>query len=260
MSNREILINGAVADKPTLLHEAGDEIALLRKQMDDLIKETSHFTYIITHDLQAPLRMVTGFLELLEKRYADKLDAGAKQYIEYSVKGANKMKNLIFDLLEYSRLSSVKHEFEFVDLNDVLSEVVDKLSSSIASSGAEIKINSLPKVWAERKMMNQLFTHLLDNAIKFRNAGQPKIYINTSKKGEKWEISISDNGIGIDPAFHEKIFVIFKKLHPEEASFSGTGTGLTVCKKIVELHNGCISVVSEAGRGSTFIFTIPDKI
>lgn len=259
MTNRE-LSNSGETNMPTLLNEGGDEITLLKKQMAGLVKETNHFTYIITHDLQAPLRMVTGFLELLEKRYADKLDNSAKQYIGYSVKGANKMKSLIFALLEYSRISSVKHEFGFVDLNEVLEEVINMQSDTISSSGAEVRVGKLPVIWAERKLMIQLFTHLLDNAIKFRRNEKPVVSINTNRKSENWEISISDNGIGIDPAFHEKIFVIFKKLHPEEAGYSGTGTGLAVCKKIAELHNGSINIISEAGVGSTFSFIIPDKI
>ncbi|HRF18394.1 MAG TPA: histidine kinase dimerization/phospho-acceptor domain-containing protein, partial [Chitinophagaceae bacterium] len=152
MSNRQFLHTGLV-DTSTVLKDTGDELILLQEQLANLVKETNQFTYIITHDLQAPLRMVTGFLELLERRYADKLDAGAKQYIEYSVKGANRMKSLIFDLLEYSRLSSVKHEFDVVDMREVLEEVIGKLSVDISSSGADVIIGALPGVWADRKMM-----------------------------------------------------------------------------------------------------------
>lgn len=259
MSNRHFLHTGLV-DTSTVLKDTGDELILLQEQLANLVKEINQFTYIITHDLQAPLRMVTGFLELLERRYADKLDAGAKQYIEYSVKGANRMKSLIFDLLEYSRLSSVKHEFDVVDMREVLEEVIGKLSVDISSSGADVIIGALPGVWADRKMMVQLLTHLLDNAIKFRSADRPVIHIDAARQNHQWQISISDNGIGIDPAFHERIFDIFKQLHPEEAGYKGTGTGLAVCKKIAELHDGRIDVFSEAGRGSMFVVSIPEKI
>ncbi len=259
MSNSELL-HSKNNETPVLADEAENEIVLLKTQLENLVRETNQFTYIITHDLQASLRMVTGFLELLEKRYADKLDEGAKKYIEYSVKGANKMKRLIFDLLEYSRLNSVKHKFEFVHLNEVVEEVLNKLSDKITSSGADLKIGKLPVVWADRKLMIQLFTHFIDNAIKFRRTERPIVSIKAIRKSENWDICISDNGIGIDPAFYEKIFVIFKKLHPEEAGDDGTGTGLAICKKIAELHNGKIDVESEPGKGSNFYFTIPDKI
>lgn len=259
MSNSELL-HSRHNETPVMAGEAENEIALLKTQLENLVRETNQFTYIITHDLQAPLRMVTGFLELLEKRYADKLDEGAKKYIEYSVKGTNKMKRLIFDLLEYSRLNSMKHDFEFVCLNEVVEEVLNKLSDIITSTGVDIRIGRLPVVWAERKLMIQIFTHLIDNAIKFRRTETPVISINAIKKSEKWEICISDNGIGIEPAFYEKIFIIFKKMHPEEAGYDGTGTGLAICKRIAELHNGNLNVESQPGTGSNFYLTIPDKI
>ncbi|MGQ0739970.1 MAG: sensor histidine kinase [Bacteroidota bacterium] len=252
-------LNGKTVNDRKKGNQGNDEVELLRNKLAEMTKETSQFTYIITHDLQAPLRMITGFLELLEKKYADKLDAGAKQYIEYAVKGSVKMKNLIFDLLEYSRLNSAVHEFEKVNLNEVLKETKEKLAPVFEQTSATITADALPVVRASKKLMEQLLKHLLDNAIKFRREEAPQISIGAAKESDCWKISISDNGTGIDPAFFEKIFIIFRRLQTDEVRYPGTGAGLTVCKKIAELHGGVIGVESTPGTGSTFWFTIPVK-
>lgn len=235
-----------------------NELAALQKKLDGLVKETNQFTYIITHDLQAPLRMVTGFLELLEKKYADKLDAGAKQYIEHAVKGSSKMKALIFDLLEYSRLSSVTYEFDETDLNEVINETREKFISTIEEKGIQLRSDNLPVVRGNSKLLIQFFSHLVDNAIKFISNRSPEIIIDANRCANGWQISVTDNGIGIDPAHFEKIFVIFRKLHTEETGYGGTGTGLAICRKIAELHNGTIEVSSQPGKGSIFTLNIPD--
>ena len=242
-----------------LLQQDGDEAELLRDKLAALTKETNQFTYIITHDLQAPLRMVTGFLELLEKKYADKLDAGAKQYIDYAVKGSVKMRKLIFDLLEYSRLNTVVHEFEELSLGEVLKDVNEKLEPVIVQTATIITADELPVVRGDKKLMEQLLMQLLDNAIKFRGEETPQISIRAHKEGGFWKISVSDNGLGIDPAFSEKIFMIFRRLQTDEAKYPGTGTGLAICKKIAELHGGMTGVESAPGKGSTFWFSLPVK-
>lgn len=232
----------------------------LSNKLAELTKEVNQFTYIVSHDLQAPLRTVTGFLELLEKRYGDKLDASAKQYIDYAVKGVAKMKTLVFDLLEYSRLSSAEPGFTEVDLNKVLQEAEEKMSATINDTGAMITSDKLPQVMANKKQMLQLFEHLLQNAMKFRDGKEPVITVISRKEEDNYVIGIKDNGIGIDPAFFEKIFIIFRRLHNDETKYKGTGAGLAVCKKIIELHGGTIWVESELNTGSTFWFTLRNKI
>ncbi len=252
-----VLQNDPYMDLNQVPRQDGDDAAMLRDKLSALTKEMNQFAYIITHDLQAPLRMVTGFLELLEKKYADKLDTGAKQYIDYAVKGSVKMRNLIFDLLEYSRLSTVVHEFGDIDLGDVLKDAMEKLETDIRQTSAVINTGDLPVVKGAKKLVELLLKHLLDNAIKFRGEAPPLINIRAVKENRTWKICISDNGLGFDPAFSEKIFIIFRRLQTDEVKYPGTGTGLAICKKITELHGGTIGVESEPGKGSTFCFSLP---
>ena len=241
------------------LETSNSEKEELRNKLAELTKEMNQFTYIVSHDLQAPLRMVTGFLELLEKKCGDKLDASAKQYIDYAVKGANKMKSLVFDLLEYSRLSSAAKDYAEVDLNIIFQEVKEKLQQIIDEAGAIITSVHLPVVIADRKQMLQLFEHLLGNALKFRSLELPLVAITATKENEFWVIAVKDNAIGIEAAFAEKIFIIFRRLHNDDTKYGGTGTGLAICKKIIELHGGTIWVEPAADNGSVFYFTLPVK-
>lgn len=230
----------------------------LSNNLNELLKESNQFAYIVSHDLQAPLRMITGFLELLEKKYGDKLDASAKQYIDFAVKGAVKMKSLIFDLLDYSRLSSLPKEFVETDLNEVINEVNLKFSSVAEETNTRITISKLPVIIADKKQMFQMFHHLIGNALKFRSETViPEINISAREENGKWLILVKDNGIGMDPAFSEKIFAVFRRLHSDESKYKGTGIGLAMCKKIAELHGGDIGVESEVGNGSCFFFTLP---
>jgi light-regulated signal transduction histidine kinase (bacteriophytochrome) len=238
---------------------ANTEPGNLQQELENITREMNQFAYIVSHDLQAPLRTITGFLELLEKRYADKLDDAAKQFIDFAIKGAAKMKNLVFDLLEYSRLSSVAPEISEVDLNVVVRNVKEKLSQTIEESGASITAVQLPRVMANEKQIVLLFEHLLGNALKFRRAALPEISITLKEKNGFWEFAIRDNGMGINPAFFEKIFIVFRRLNNDEVKYKGTGIGLAICKKITELHGGTIWVESEVGKGSTFYFTLPAK-
>lgn len=239
------------------LENKNQDIEALGNKLAEQTKEMNQFTYIVSHDLQAPLRTVTGFLELLEKRYGDKLDDAAKQYIGHAVKGASKMKSLIFDLLEYSRLSSVVKEYEEVDLNVIREEVKEKLLPVIEETKALIRAEHLPTVRANKAQMEQLFYHLLGNALKFQTNGVPEIDITLKEENGQWVIGVKDNGIGIDPAFSEKIFIVFRRLHTDDSKYGGTGIGLALCKKITELHGGTIWVESAVGNGSTFYFTLP---
>lgn len=253
-------LNGELVNLQQDMKEKTSEEERLSNKLAEFTKEMNQFTYIVSHDLQAPLRMVTGFMELLEKKYSDKLDAGAKQYIDYAVKGAVKMKNLVFDLLEYSRLSSVENEYTEVDMNSIMQEIKEKFSIIIEETKAGITIEQLPVVTGDRKKMTQLMHHLFDNALKYRNEAVPHIRISCKKEDNFWVFSIKDNGLGIDSAFFERIFQVFRRLHNDDVKYSGTGIGLAMCKKIVELHGGTINVESEVGRGSIFSFTLPSRV
>jgi len=255
--NETVQINGV---KTHLLDEQ-DRLRMenesLKNSLEKMTQEMNQFSYIVSHDLQAPLRTITGFMELLVKRYSDKLDDAARQYIDYAVKGTVKVQRLVFDLLEYSRLNTSIKETGEVDLNEILAEVKEKYKADIESTGAILHCDKLPVVNASRKQMIQLFGHLLDNALKFRNESVPDINISVKTDNDKWKFCVKDNGIGIDPAFFEKIFIVFRRLYSDESKFKGTGIGLALCKRIAELHGGAIWIESESGKGSSFYFTIP---
>jgi len=239
----------------------------LKNKLADLTAEMNQFTYIVSHDLQAPLRTISGFMELLERRYGDKLDDAAKNFIDFAVKGTAKMRSLIFDLLDYSRLSTGATELTNVDLDPVVKEIIKKFEPVIKDRNAEITIGHLPVVMAKKTQMEQLFQHLIDNSLKFHDNTKPEISITAKKendgqpgKQEFWRIHVTDNGIGIDPVYFEKIFIIFRRLHADETKYCGRGFGLAACKKIIELHDGNIYVESAEGKGTTFSFTLPVKI
>jgi PAS domain S-box-containing protein len=244
------------------------------RQREELVRsntELQQFAYVASHDLQEPLRMVTSYLQLLEKRYQDKLDSRADQFIAYAVDGANRMKALIQDLLSYSRVSTHGQPFELVDVNRILASAIANLEFLIDETGAVITRDSLPQLKADATQLTQLFQNLISNGIKFRREGiSPQIQINVIRRewvhgrtamGEslgEWIFSVRDNGIGIEPQYSDRIFVIFQRLHGR-GKYPGTGIGLAICKKIVERHGGRIWIESEVGRGTTFYFTIPDK-
>lgn len=242
------------------LERTNSEKQQLKDKLEVLTNEMNQFTYIVSHDLQAPLRMVTGFMELLEKKHADKLDAAARQYIDYAVKGAVKMKDLVFDLLEYSRLSSIENELVEVDLNCVMQEIHERLSTVIRETKANITIEQLPVVTGDKKKLAQLMYHLVDNALKYRSEAVPDIRLSCKKENGFWIICIADNGLGINTAFFERVFQVFRRLHNDDAKYKGTGIGLALCKKIVELHGGVINVESEIGKGSFFYFSLPVNV
>ncbi|MEX0843729.1 MAG: PAS domain S-box protein, partial [Balneolaceae bacterium] len=218
--------------------------------------ELEQFAYVASHDLQEPLRMVTSFLTQLEKKYGDKLDDKATEYINFAVDGAQRMRQIILDLLNYSRLNQDKNTLEKVDLNKVLKEVQSLERSHIEESGAEIIIPELPVIMANPGPIKQVFKNLLNNALKYHNSGTtPKVELLVEEQESHWKFSVKDNGIGINPEFQENIFQIFQRLHTRD-QYSGTGIGLAISKKIIERHGGEIWVESEEGKGSTFVFTI----
>ncbi len=216
--------------------------------------ELEQFAYIASHDLQEPLRMITSYVQLLEKRYRSKLDGDAIDFINFAVDGANRMQNLIYSLLEYSRINRVK-PFEYVDMDETLADIKDDLELVIKESGAEIHSEKLPVLFGDKVLLGQLFQNLIGNAMKFKGKDPPKITISCKESEHEYLFSVKDNGIGIQKEYCEKIFVIFQRLHTKE-KYPGTGIGLAICKKIVERHKGRIWVESEPGKGSEFIFTI----
>jgi light-regulated signal transduction histidine kinase (bacteriophytochrome) len=230
-----------------------EEIAIKLKISN---KELEQFAYVASHDLQEPLRMVTSFTQLLERRYKNKLDREADDYIGFIVEGSKRMKYLIDDLLEFSRLNTQVREFESVLLEIALEDVLRNLTASIAENNAQITHDPLPAIMGDPSQINQLLQNLITNAIKFHGDESPKIHISAVESGDEWIIGVSDEGIGIDPEHQEQIFRIFKRLHTRE-EYEGTGIGLAICKRIVDRHNGKIWVESELGKGSTFYFTIP---
>lgn len=218
-------------------------------------EELEQFTYIASHDLKEPLRMVTSYTQLLKKRYKDKLDTDANEFIDFAVDGAMRMQALINDLLNFSRVTTQGKVFEYIELQESVDKAIQNLKIAIDESNTQITFDPLPKIKADKLQMSQLFQNLLGNAIKYRGEKTPKIHIYITENMDEWHISISDNGIGIDPVYKEKIFVIFQRLHTK-TEYSGTGIGLAICKKIVQRHGGRIWVESEIDKGSTFHFTI----
>ena len=222
-------------------------------------RELEQFAYVASHDLQEPLRMVSSFTQLLERRYKGQLDADADDYIGFIVEGSQRMKYLIDDLLEFSRLNTQSREFESILLKITLEDVLRNLKTSIMENNAQITHDPLPTIQGDPSQINQLLQNLITNAIKFHGDEPPKIHISAEESGDEWIIGVSDEGIGIDPDHQEQIFRIFKRLHTRE-EYSGTGIGLAICKRIIDKHNGKIWVESELGKGSNFYFTIPKKI
>ncbi len=219
-------------------------------------QELRQFAYVASHDLREPLRMVSSYVQLLERRYKGKLDADADDFISYAVDGVTRMQNLIDDLMVYSRVNTRGKEFAPTDCNAVLEHTLADLQLTIEDSAAVVTRDTLPTVMVDDSQLGQLFQNLISNAIKFRGETPPFIHISAVQQEREWLFSVSDNGIGIDPGDNDRIFVIFQRLHSRE-KYPGTGIGLAICKKIVERHGGRIWIESQPGDGSTFYFTIP---
>jgi chemotaxis family two-component system sensor kinase Cph1 len=230
----------------------------LKKAMADLErsnKDLEQFAFVTSHDLQEPLRMVSSYTQLLAKRYEDRLDEDANDFIRYAVDGANRMQALIQDLLSYSRITSSGRPFIRLDLHKALGEAVANLQTMIIDTGAMVTNDDLPTVKADRIQLVQVFQNLVWNAIKFRKEEPPRVHIWGEREGSEWIISVQDNGIGIDPQYFDRLFVIFKRLHGRQ-EYPGTGIGLALCKQIITRHGGRIWVESAPGEGATFRFTM----
>jgi signal transduction histidine kinase len=218
--------------------------------------ELEQFAYVASHDLQEPLRKVASFCEALERRYRGQLDERADQYIDFAVDGAKRMQILINDLLAFSRVGRSGREHELVDLGDVLAEVETSLSGSLEEARATVVAEGLPVVRGERTLLVSLFQNLLANAVKFRGSEPPVIRLDSRRERDQWSLSCADNGIGIDPEYADRIFIIFQRLHTKEA-YPGTGIGLAMCRKIVEYHHGRMWLDPGTAGGACFRFTLP---
>jgi PAS domain S-box-containing protein len=233
----------------------------LKKTTEELARsnqELEQFAYAASHDLQEPLRMVTSYIQLLARRYQNRLDSDAEEFINFAVDGATRMHTLINGLLTYSRVGTQGKPFEPTNCETILQHSLDNLKMTMEETGAVVTHDPLPTVMADDLQLGQLFQNLIGNAIKFHGEDPPRVHISVRPDGNQWVFSVRDNGIGIAPEFKERIFLIFQRLHGKE-KYPGTGIGLAVCKKIVEGHGGRIWVESELGKGATFHFTLPRR-
>ena len=226
------------------------------KQLSQKNEELEQFSYIASHDLQEPLRMISGFLKQIKNKYNDKLDEKGKQYIDFAVDGAQRMHRIILDLLEYSRAGKIESAKEKVDINNLFIEINKLFQRQIKETGATISCTNLPVLFTHRTLLEQVFQNLISNALKYSGPGNKlKISISSKDIDSHWLFAVEDNGIGIDPEYFKKIFVIFQRLHNKN-EYSGTGLGLAISQKIIEYLGGKIWVESNCGIGSVFYFTV----
>ena len=238
------------------LRRTAERLAQQTAELERSNAELQQFAYVASHDLQEPLRMVASYTQLLARRYGDKLDDDAREFIDFAVDGARRMRALINDLLAYSRVGTRGAEFAPTDCNAVVDQVIADLGAAIEDERAGVTRGDLPTVLADAMQLQQLFQNLIANAIKFHGERRPRVAIAAERRGDAWLFSVRDNGIGIDPEYADRIFVIFQRLH-SRAEYPGTGIGLAICKKIVERHGGRIWMESAPGQGTTFYFTLP---
>lgn len=239
------------------------EVRLLYSQLRESHEEleTSNadleqFAYVASHDLQTPLRSVARYVQMLERRYADDLDERARGYIERAVAGSKRMEALIRSLLDYSRVGSRGGEFLPTDAKALVEDVVEDLAPTLAETGGEVACNGLPVVNADETQLRQVFQNLIGNGVKFRGEAPPRVEVSAERQNGEWVFSVRDNGIGIDPEYHDQVFVIFQRLHGT-GQYPGTGIGLALCKRMIERHHGRMWVESTPGGGSTFYFSLP---
>jgi chemotaxis family two-component system sensor kinase Cph1 len=230
--------------------------AQLRTEQKAHNEELRQFAYTISHDLREPIRMIASYTQLLERRYQAQLDDDGREFMRYILEAVQRMDRLLADLLTYShQFRTLEKAPPPVHAEGALQGVLLNMEKAIRESGAEITYDSLPTVRFDFNQLSQLFRQLLANAITFRGTEPPRIHISATEENDSFTLAVRDNGIGIDPRYHDQIFGIFKRLHGRE--YPGTGIGLAICKRIVEQHGGRISVQSESGKGATFLIALP---
>ncbi|MFG1703961.1 ATP-binding protein [Nonomuraea sp. M3C6] len=263
--------HGLHVDRPAELAELSSHLDSMRDRIVSAWRETSdraeelrrsnseleQFAYVASHDLQEPLRKVASFTQMLEQRYGSELDERARQYIHYAVDGAKRMQLLINDLLDFSRVGRITGEKTPIETGAALDTALENLSATIEDTEATVTRDDLPKVTGNRLQLTQLFQNLIENAVKFRSEEPPRIHIGATRNGAMWEFSCSDNGIGVEPKYADRIFLIFQRLHARDV-YPGTGIGLALCRKIVEYHGGQLWLDGGTeGHGATFRWTLP---
>lgn len=239
------------------LEDLTKALALSNEKLKTSNERLAEFAYIASHDLQEPLRMITNFLQLLKKRYQHKLDEEADEFINFAVNGAERLRTLINDLLMYSRVDSQGKPFKPTQLEHVLKWVLSNIEDRIQDLGVRLSYGPLPEVLGDEIQLGQVFQNLIQNSLRYRSPKRSlEIQIGVVDNNTHWNFFVKDNGIGINPEFHQRIFRIFQRLHAQRDS-QGTGIGLAVCQRIVERHNGKIWVESEEDKGATFYFSLP---
>ncbi|MGB8489542.1 MAG: PAS domain S-box protein, partial [Bacteroidales bacterium] len=250
-------LTGVCFDITSMKKGAEKDLIRLNEELIRSNKELESFAYVASHDLQEPLRMISSYTQMLELRYADKLDENARDYIKFAVDGSKRMYDLINGMLEYSRINTRGQQFSRVNMSDVFEKVVNNLKLSIREQKAVVTKGPLPVVTADEMQMVQLLQNLIENALKF-SKGNPRIHISSGTGKKQYQFAVKDEGIGIDPQYFDRIFKLYQQLMPRD-KYKGIGIGLPICKRIVERHGGEIWVESKPGKGSTFLFTIPKR-
>jgi PAS domain S-box-containing protein len=251
-TNEYLIIIRDITELKTAQHELESK-AIKLKQSN---KELEEFAYVVSHDMKQPIRTIVSYLSLLKRRHTKELSAEALEFIQYSIEGANKMSDLIRDILQYSKLEQQISNVKEVDLNRVVGKVINGLKDFITTGNATVHIDQLPTVNGNETMLNELFQNLIENGIKYNKSEKKYVSLTVADKGQYWAFEVKDNGIGFDEQYAQQIFKIFKRLHGDE-EFQGTGIGLSICHKVVENHGGKIWAHSKIGEGSTFHFTLP---
>lgn len=254
----EIIGLSVFASDITERKQAEEELRMTLEELKRSNTELEQFAYVASHDLQEPLRMVTSYVQLLERRYKGKLDKDADEFIGFAVDGAERMQRLINDLLTFSRVGTRGQPLVPASCEVALDQALDNLRVAIRESKAKITRDPLPEVLADESQLVQLFQNLVGNAVKFHGEKAPRVHVSVDAHGKEWIFSVRDNGIGIESQYAEQIFIIFQRLH-DRSEYPGTGIGLAICKKIVLRHGGRIWVESQPGKGATFYFTLPKK-
>jgi PAS domain S-box-containing protein len=239
----------------TARKQAEEDLQKMLAELERSNQELEQFAYVASHDLQEPLRMVASYTELLAKRYQDRLDQDAKQFIAFAVDGAIRMQRLIQDLLKYSRVMTHAQSPAPTDAQAVFREALTNLKTAISEAGAVVTHDALPMVWADATQLTQVFQNLVGNAIKFHGDEPPRVHVSATLHGDDWVFAVADNGIGIESQYFDRIFLIFQRLHPA-SRYAGTGIGLALCQRIVHRHGGRLWVESTLGQGATFYFSL----